>query len=227
MLNIRTNRKLAVAAMWMLAGLCADASNPKSTPKPPAKPVGKNLHLDQAYFAGRLVKLHTVPGKPSRALVVGPWNLGEKVSPGNNDMRPNLYFVSPGTQHRADGRPEYDHNEVLSAVPGEVSNFDVYWVVVLDPAAKRDFTSEQQIILATQETFKPASDFSFDQVPSAGFLRAFLKMKDVAELEKFKRPDGELPRVAIVPARFTVRALAEEMEEPEPQPTDSPAEPKR
>jgi hypothetical protein len=103
----------------------------------------------------------------------------------------------------------------------------VYWVVVLDPAAKRDFTSEQQIILATQETFTPASDFSFDQVPSAGFLRAFLKMKDVAELEKFKRPDGELPRVAIVPARFTVRALAEEMHEPEPQPTDSPAEPKR
>jgi hypothetical protein len=46
----------------------------------------------------------------------------------------------------------------------------------------------------------------------------------VQELEKFKRPDGELPRVAIVPAKFTVRALAEELDEPEVQPKESTAE---
>ena len=224
MLSYRTNRKIAVIAMWTLAAVCSQASNPKAAAKQASKPVSKQLHLDRAFFAGRLVQLHSVPASGSRALVVGPWNLGDKVTPGNNDMRPNLYFVSPGTQHHADGKPEYDHNEVLSAVPKEPSNFDVYWVVVLDPSVKKDFTSEQQIILATQETFTPPSDFGFDQVPSAGFLKTFLKVKSVPELEKFKRPDGELPRVAIVPARFTVRALAEELDEPEAQPKESTAE---
>src|SRR5262249_34528619 len=153
MLSMRTNRQIAAVAVLALAAVSAQASNPKGTAKQASKPVPKQLHLDRAFFAGRLVQLHSGPARGSRALVVGPWNLGEKVTPGNNDMRPNLYFVSPGTQHHVDGKPEYDHNEVLSAIPKEASNFDVYWVVVLDPSAKKDFTSEQQIILATQETF--------------------------------------------------------------------------
>src|SRR5512147_1216624 len=132
MLSIRTNRQIAAVAMLTLAAVSAQASNPKSTSKSASKPVPKQLHLDRAFFAGRLVQLHSVPASGSHALVVGPWNLGQKVSPGNNDMRPNLYFVSPGTQHRVGGKPDYDHNEVLSAVPNQVSNFDVYWVVVLD-----------------------------------------------------------------------------------------------
>src|SRR4051794_8352696 len=116
MLSSQTNRRMAVVAMWTLVAFSAQASNPKSATKPSSKPVPKQLHLDRAFFAGRLVQLHSVPAKGSRALVVGPWNLGEKVTPGNNDMRPNLYFVFPGAQHHLDGRSEYDHNEVLSAV---------------------------------------------------------------------------------------------------------------
>jgi hypothetical protein len=206
-------RKLAVVAICATLVISAQAESPvaKKKAKPPAKPAPKMLHLDQAYFAGRLVKFQSAPPtKHGHALVVGPWDLGEKVSPGRNDFRPNLYFVSPGTQHHVDGHGEFDHNDVLSAVPDDVSNFDVYWVVVLDPALDENFTSEQQIIMATQKTFTPPADFTFDQVPSAGFLKAFLKVKDVAQLEKFKRPDGELPRVAIVPAGFTVKATAEE-----------------
>jgi hypothetical protein len=193
----------------------AQSPNKKKT-KPAAKSVPRALHLDQAYFAGHLVKFRSVPATGrGRALVVGPWNLGEKVSPAKNDMRPNLYFVSPGTQYRLSGHADFNHNEVLSAVPGEVSNFDVYWVVVLDPSLKEDFSSEQQILLATQQTFAAPEDLTLAQVPSAGFLKAFLKVKDVEGLERFKRPDGELPRVAIVPAGFTVRALAEDMPQSE------------
>ena len=196
----------------------AQTASAKKKAKPEPKPVPL-LHLDNAYFAGRLVKFQSATTKPARALVVGPWNLGEKVNPGNNDMRPNLYFVFPGTQHQTGNRPAFDHNEVLSAVPKDESNFDVYWVVVLDPTAVQDFTSEQQIIMATQETFEPGENFPFEQIPSAGFLRTFLKISDAAGLEKFKRPDGDLPRVAIIPAKITVKATAEEIEEPEQQPT--------
>jgi hypothetical protein len=132
------------------------------------------------------------------ALVVGPWNLGEKVWPKHNDMRPNFYLVMPGTQHQSQGQRNFNNNVVLSAVPNEPSNFDVYWVVVLDPTVQEDFTSEQQIIMATQTTFAAPEDLAFDQIPSAGFLKAFLKVSDVEGLARFKRPDGELPRVAIV-----------------------------
>jgi len=200
--------------MCAAVAVSVQAQAPKTKAKPTPKPVPRTLRVDQAYFAGRPVKFQSPPdGKATRALVVGPWNLGDKVSPGNNDMRPNLYFVFPGTQHRADGRPDFDNNAVLSAVPKEASNFDVYWVVVLDPTVEQDFTSEQQIIVATQATFDPPENFPFEQIPSAGFLRTFLKVNDIAGLERFKRPDGDLPRVAIVPAKITVKALAEEIDE--------------
>jgi hypothetical protein len=211
MLSQATTRKLAIVGVCAMV-VSAQAQSPKAKEKPATKPATKVMHLDEAYFAGHPVRFRSPGTKSGHALVVGPWSVGEKVNPGNNDMRPNLYFVSPGTQYRLEGRPDFDHNEVLSAVPNEESNFDVYWVVVLDPSLQQDFTSEQQIILATQATFEVPDNLPFEQIPSAGFLRTFLKVKNIAALSRFKRPDGDLPRVAIVPAKITVRAVAEEMD---------------
>ena len=214
MLSRRKTQGLVVVAICAAVAVSAQAQAPKTKAKPTPKPVPKALRVNEAFFAGRAVKFQSPPeGKASRALVVGPWNFGDKVSPGNNDMRPNLYFVFPGTQHRAEGRPDFDNNAVLSAVPKDASNFDVYWVVVLDPTVDQDFTSEQQIIVATQATFDPPENFPFEQIPSAGFLRTFLKVSDLAGLERFKRPDGDLPRVAIVPAKLTIKALVDEIEQ--------------
>jgi hypothetical protein len=213
MVYSKTVRHVATVAVCCVAASAWAAAPKKTAKKPSSKPVPK-AHLDQAYFAGHLVKFHSAPTNGGRVLVVGPWNLGPKVTPGSSDRRPNLYFVSPGTQHRVPGRPELDHNEVLSAVPKEESDFDVFWVLVLDPSVEADFTSEQQIIMATQETFVPADDFAFERIPSAGFLKTFLKKSDIDDLEKLRRPDGGLPKVAIVRAGFTVRATAEEIEEP-------------
>jgi hypothetical protein len=210
--KLNKTRKMAGVALCVAIAVSAQAA-PKRTPKVAPKPVPKLVHLESAYFAGRVVKFHSEPANDGRALVVGPWNLGQKISPGPSDKRPNLYFVSPGTLHRVAGKPEFDHNEVLSAVPDGESSFDVFWVVVLDPSVKEDFTSEQQIILATQQTFSPGENFSFDQIPSVGFLRTFLKIHDMEGLEKYKRPDGELPKVAIVRAGFTLKATAEEQQE--------------
>jgi hypothetical protein len=212
MSKLNQTRKIAGAALCLAIAVSAQTA-PKKKPKIAPKPVPRQLHLESAFFAGRVVKFHSEATKDGHALVVGPWNLGPKISPGPSDKRPNLYFVSPGTLHSAKGFPGFDHNEVLSAVPDGPSSFDVFWVLVLDPSVKEDFTSEQQIILATQQTFSPGEDFSFDQVPSVGFLRAFLKVHDVQGLAKYKRPDGELPKVAIVRAGFTVKATAEEQPE--------------
>lgn len=201
----KTRRAMYVALCLILV-LGAYAETKKKRVPPP--------HLDQAYFGGELVKIESVPVPGTRPLVVGPWNLGPKVNAKPSDKRPNMYFVSPGTQHQISGRPEFNHNEVLSAVPKNESDFDVWWVVVLDPTMKEEFTSEQQIILATQQTFVPGVDFDFNEIPSVGFLKTFLKVHDVEGLDRFKRPEGDLPRVAIVRAGFTVRAQAEPIEQP-------------
>jgi len=206
MAKANKTRKIAGAALCLAVAVAAQGATTNK-----AKPAPKPLHLQTAYFAGRLVKLTAEPVRNRRPLLVGPWNLGPKISPGPSDKRPNLYFVSPGTLHSAPGYPGFDHNEVLSAMPDGPSSFDVFWVLVLDPSLKEDFTSEQQIILATQQTFSPGEDFEFARIPSAGFLRAFLNVHDLQGLEKYKRPDGELPRVAIVRAGFTVQATAEEV----------------
>ncbi len=202
--------------MCAAMAISAHAGTPSKKPKPLAKPVPKTLRIKQAYFAGQLVNFTAAATSASgHALVVGPWNLGEKVWPKHNDMRPNFYLVMPGTQHQTQSHRDFNNNVVLSAVPNEPSNFDVYWVVVLDPTVQEDFTSEQQIIMATQTTFAAPEDLAFDQIPSAGFLKAFLKVSNVDGLARFKRPDGELPRVAIVSAGFSVKALAEEPEKSE------------
>jgi hypothetical protein len=218
MASVNKTRKIAGVALCLAIEVGVQAA-PKKKAKPAPKPVPKHLHLDSAYFAGRVVKFTSEKTKDGRALVVGPWNLGPRISPGPSDKRPNLYFVSPGTLHSAPGYPGFDHNEVLSALPDGPSSFDVFWVLVLDPSVKEDFTSEQQIIVATQQTFSPGERFQFDQIPSVGFLRAFLKVHDLEGLERFKRPDGALPKVAIVRAGFTVQATAED----EPEETKSAA----
>ena len=185
----------------------------KAKAKPAAKPLPR-LHLDEAYFNGNLVTLHSpAVEKGERVLVVGPWNLGPKVSGKPDDKRPNLYFAAPGTQHQVEGHPEYDHNEILSLAPDEPKDFDVYFAVVLDPALQEDFTNERQLIMAAQERFTPSEDFTFDQIPAAPFLKAMSKISTLDDLEKFRRKDGSLPRMAIITAHFAVRFSVENPEE--------------
>jgi len=194
------------------------ASKPKT--KPAAKPVPK-VHLENAYYAGDLLKVHSGPYEGGeRTLVVGPWNLGPRVSPKPNDKRPNLYFVLPGTLHHIDGDARYDHTEILSAAPDDPKEFDVYWAVVLDPALKEDFNAERQLLLAAQESFSPGDDFTFDQIPSAKFMESMLKISSLDKLAKYRRPDGSLPRMAIITAGLAVRLSVEKSEE---KPAEQPA----
>lgn len=201
----------------MCTALCLSvvvSASAASKPKAPAKPASQKIHLQQAYFNGDLLKLHTGPYESGeRTLVVGPWNLGPRVPPKPNDKRPNLYFVIPGTQREVDGTREYDNTEILSYVPDDPREFDVYWAVVLDPSLNEEFTSEKQLLMATQQTFTPDADFTFDKLPTAKFLESYLKISSFDKLDKYRRPDGSLPRVAIITAGFAVRLSVEKPEE--------------
>jgi hypothetical protein len=204
-------RRAACIAACIGVALCAQAK-----PRQHEVSLAKKLHLDQAYFDGRIVQIKLTPLKRGeRPRIAGPWYFGPKIEAKPNDKRPNLYVVVPGSLHELENGQEYDHNEILSAVPQDESDFDVWWVVVLDPAMQEQLHSEKELLLAAQKEFQPSPDLTFDDVPGASLLRSVLHIHNLSGLDKFRRPDGELPRIAIVNAHFSVRAHIEDPDKPQ------------
>ncbi len=200
----------ACLAACIGVALCAQAK-----PRQHEVSLAGKLHLDQAYYDGRVVNLKVTPLKRGEhPRVVGPWYFGPRIDARPSDKRPNLYIVVPGSLHEIENGQEYDHNEILSAVPDDESDFDVWWVVVLDPSLQQQFHSEKELIMAAQQEFRPAADLTFDDVPGAPLLKNVLHVRDLSGLDKYRRPSGELPRVAIVNAHFSIRARVEDSNKP-------------
>lgn len=168
--------------------------------------------VSTAYLRNQPVNFQLAPaGRGQQPFSIGPWQLGARVSDRKpRDKRLNLYLVAPGTQHHAEGYEEFDHNDVINALPpaDAVVEWDVYWVIVLDPALRQDLRSEQDLIVEAQEGFVPGDLFEFQDLPGQTFLREFLGIDSLDGLAPYRRTDGELPRVIIVPAGFAIRASA-------------------
>jgi hypothetical protein len=143
----------------------------------------------------------------------GPWNFGERLSDDGKpvDKRLNLYVVAPGAQYRSPVRPEYDHNRVVNkyTADGKVHEWDIFWCFVLDQSLTTDLRSERELLLAKQQTFHPADLFDISDVPAHAALAEKLGIATFADLKRFRRKDGSLPRLVILPARLAVRATAE------------------
>jgi len=168
--------------------------------------------VSSAYLRNQLVRFHLAPVEGGQQpFSIGPWQFGARVSDRKpRDKRLNLYLVAPGTQHHAEGQEEFDHNDVINALPpGEAMvEWDVYWVIVLDPSLGRDLRSEQDLIVEAQAGFVPGDLFEFQDIPGQAFLRAFLEIDALDGLAPYRRRDGRLPRLIIVPAGFAIRARA-------------------
>ena len=119
--------------------------------------------------------------------------------------------MAPGRQYRAPGKPEYDHNLIVNkyTVDGKPRDWDIFWCFILDPALKPDLRSERELLLAKHQTFRPSALFEFKDVPSHALMAERLSVKSMADLKRFRRKDGTLPRLLILPARLAVRATAE------------------
>jgi hypothetical protein len=147
-----------------------------------------------------------------RMASVGPWNLGQRVAEDKPiDKRLNLYVVVPGTQYRAPGKTDYDHNLVINkyTVDGKARDWDIFWCFILDPTLRPDLRSERELLLAKHQTFRPATLFEFRDIPSHTLLAERLSIKSMGDLHRFRDKDGSLPRLVILPARLVVRATAE------------------
>ena len=220
----RTRLASCITACILLASGSGMAA---SKPKPARAPVLELHAEDVAYLDGKLVRwTPTSSGPRQKLLHAGPWLIGARNNDKPRDGRLNVYLVAPGTQWHSEKATQFDHNLVINALPKDPeasAEWDVYLAVVLDPTLELDVRSERDLILARQQSFTPADDYSFDKIPGAAFLREFLKFQAIADLEGFRRRDGSLPRLMLVPIKVMVRAAATEIPEPA-QASDSKAD---
>jgi hypothetical protein len=173
------------------------------------------------FHEGELLKIQFgAPQAKAKALTVGPWRLGAplripKVGKADkpSDNRLTLYFVVPGTQFQSAASPSLDHNLIVNTSPAADdpvdAEFDLFWVMVLDPRLKADAKGESEIISLAQERFVPGDLFSLDDAPGAALLREMLKADSLLDLRKYREKDGSLPRILIVPAERILSATIE------------------
>ena len=173
--------------------------------RPPVKPFSVYHNGDDLIFTPE-------PAGTRKLANVGPWSLGERLTDDKpKDKRLNLYFVAPGTQYRHHGKPEYDHNLIVNkyTVDGKPRDWDIFWCFILDPTLKADLRSERELLVAKHQTFRPDAQFEFKDIPSHALLAERISVKSLADMKRFRRKDGSLPRLLILPARLAVRATAE------------------
>ena len=211
MTQLRSKMKVAERSACVL--LCTVLAASAVTPVQAAgKAQDDSLRHRAVYFNGKVVQLRfEASQRKSRTFDFGPWKLtAHVVHEKPRDPHPNMYIVAPGDQYSREAFPQYDHNEIISTIPrknGPVE-WDVYWALVIDPNLDADFRSERQLLLAVQGQFEPQPGFSFDEIPAAAYLRHFLQVESIEDLQRYRRPDGALPRLLIVPAGISIRAEA-------------------
>ena len=164
-----------------------------------------------AFHGGKEVRFIPAPVEHTRALILGDRVLGPLLPDQKpSDHRRNLYVVCPGTQNHADRHSGLAFNLVLNSLPQAEApvEWDVYWVVVLDPALPANFDNERDLLLAAQYAFEPGESFTFEQIPGVALLRNRVHINSLEGLDTFRYSDGTLPRLIIVPSRLVIRASA-------------------
>ncbi len=198
---------MASRAHLASAFLCAAAV--LSAAPPPSRQV-----IQTAYHDAETVSVSVQrPVRGQKALTFGPWQLGMATrNERPRDRRLNLYVVVPGNQHHIEGWDEYDHTAILNAVPEneEPRDWDVYWVLAIDPGMQDELRSERDLLLHAQERFLPSDLFEFDDIPADLVLRQYLHIASLEDLEKYRHKDGTLPRLLVLPAGCVVRMTVEE-----------------
>jgi hypothetical protein len=164
-----------------------------------------------AYYEGTTIQFAPASESVRQPAVLGPWIFGQRLRQEKPlDKRLNLYVVMPGGQYRSPVNPEYDHNLVVNTLSHDkVREWDIFWCVVLDPDLGDDFRSEHELLLAAQGVFKPADLFDIEDVPAHEVLQEKMGVRSLDDLNRYRRKDGSLPRMLILPAKLAVSATAE------------------
>lgn len=175
-----------------------------------AAPLQESAKPLSAYHENLAVQFLPEAGS-SREAALGPWTFGNRLHEDKPlDKRLNLYVVIPGKQYHSASNPEYDHNLVVNTLTHDKAReWDIFWCFVIDPKLDDDFRGEHDLLLAAQQTFIPADLFDVEDIPGHEALREKTGIKDLTDLQHFRRKDGSLPRLLILPAHLAVSGQAE------------------
>lgn len=191
--------------MRMLATvlLLSAALGSSGSPPDPIKPLS-------AYHDGADI-LFTPQSEGTGAVAnFGPWPLGQPLREEKPlDKRLNLYVVVPGKQYRTPTHAAYDHSLIVNTLTDDKPReWDIYWCFVLDPSFQGDLRSEHDLLVAAQQSFRPADLFDLEDVSGHEAMSETIGARSLSDLKRYRHPDKSLPRVLMVPARLAVRATA-------------------
>ena len=203
--RVLTSNVNKLAKLGVLAATVAFAA-----PIPDAKPLS-------AYYESNSTQLVPEMARSARqAAMLGPWTFGKRLLQGKPlDKRLNLYVVMPGKQYHSAGNPEYDHNLVVNSLTHDKAReWDIFWCIVIDPTLGDDFRSEHDLLVAAQQSFRPPDLFDVEDIPAHEVLREKVGIQSFVDLGRYRRKDGSLPRLIILPAKLAVSATAEVQTDP-------------
>jgi hypothetical protein len=201
------NMRALTTAMLLWAALGSSGSPPD-----PAKPLS-------AFHDGAEVLFTPQSEGTGPMASFGPWTLGQPLREEKPlDKRLNLYVVVPGKQYRTPARAAYDHSLIVNTLTEDKPReWDIYWCFVLDPAFQGDLRSEHDLLVAAQQSFRPADLFDLEDIFGHEAMADKIGARSLTDLKRYRHPDGLLPRVLMVPARQALRATAAPAETKPPQ----------
>ena len=165
-----------------------------------------------AYFSGNEIQVQPVSEPRSKTFNYGPWIFGSAVLDDKaSDHRFNLYVIAPGTEHLAmPAADEFNHTVLINSAEDEgdkTTEWDVFWVAVLDPDLDQEIHSERELLLVGQTYFLPKDLYQAEDAPGHTLLRQ-LGIESMGDLARFRRSDGALPRLILLSAGAAVKMKA-------------------
>jgi hypothetical protein len=172
-------------------------------------PVRSGRPVHAAFYENNELQVQPVIEPGGRNFNYGPWTIGSLVHDDKaSDRRFNLYIIAPGTLDQLPAPLDEFNNSILvnsDAPPGDrPTEWDVFWVVVLDPSLIREIKDERELLVLGQTYFLPGDLYDVEDAPGHDLLRQ-LSLTSLNDLARFRRADGALPRVILLSAGAAVR----------------------
>jgi len=203
---LRRNRAPQRSIHWISAVLIFIAALAVAADRRPSR---TGHPIKTAFYANQELQVEPVTGASARNFNYGSWTIGSLVPDDKaSDRRFNLYIIVPGAQHQSPSPvDEFNHSVLINSndPPGDrPTEWDVFWVVVLDPSLNREIKEERELLLLGQSYFVPGDLYDVEDAPGHDLLRQ-LSMTSLNDLVKFRRSDGALPRVVLLSVGAAVR----------------------
>jgi len=200
MVHRRILARLGSAVLVLVSALALSAQ------RRPARS-GRPIHA--AFYENNQLPVQPVIEPGERDFNYGPWTIGSLVHDDKaSDRRFNLYIIASGTVDQLPAPFDEFNNSALinsDAPAGDrPTEWDVFWVVVLDPSLTREIKDERELLVLGQSYFVPGDLYDVEDAPGHDLLRQ-LSLTSLIDLASFRRADGALPRVILLSAGAAVR----------------------